>query len=139
MDNRQLLDALRAGLPLTPRPFDAIARICDASEVEVLERLGRLRANGTLTSLAPLPLARDTSGAAAAEARLERLDDFDQRLLEVVASGFPLLPHPYEAIAAILGAPEDEVLEHLRALIDAGVIGPIGMEQRATARSRREI
>lgn len=134
MDDRQLLDALRAGLPLTSRPFDAVGRTCGASEAEVLDRLRRLYANGALADLAPLPPPRDTaSGAAAAP----RMDEFDGRLLEVVACGFPLLPHPYEAIAAVLGAPEAEVLERLRALIDAGVIGHIGMA-RPTAQGRRD-
>ncbi len=137
MDNRQLLDALRAGLPLTPRPFDAIGRICGASEVEVLERLRRLHGNGMLTDLAPLPPAGDAAAAAPAVAA-PAPGSFDERLLEVVASGFPLLPHPYEAVAAILGASEADVLERLCALIETGVIGRIGMRQRATAPGSRD-
>src|SRR5690606_33652828 len=134
MDNQRLLDALLAGLPLAPRPFEAIARTCDASEEEVLERLRRLHDNGTLTDLAPLPPAHDAAQTSAMPA----LRDFDERLLEVVASGFPLLPHPYEAIAAILGASEREVLDRLRELVDAGVIGRIGMRQHALNRGRRD-
>ncbi|MFA7504356.1 MAG: AsnC family protein [Burkholderiaceae bacterium] len=127
MDNSHLLDALREGLPLSSRPFEAIGRSCGASEDEVLERLRRLHGNGTLAGFAPLPPRRACTGADPAPG------DFDARLLEIVGTGFPLLPHPYEAIAAILGATEADVLERLRILVDTGRIGPIGTLPRKIA------
>src|SRR5690606_3858890 len=84
MDNRKLLDALRDGLPLTPHPFEAVGRACGATEDEVLERLRQLHGNGGMARLAPLPALRPGAAEAAAS------DDFDTRLLELLASGFPL-------------------------------------------------
>lgn len=125
MDTRKLLDALRDGLPLTRRPFESLGRACGASEDEVLRGLRRLCENGVLADPAPLPPPR--AGAAPAPAP----DSFDDRLLEILASGFPLLPNPYEAIAAILGTSEAQVLARLDALVEAGVSGRIGMQPLA--------
>src|SRR5690606_7717447 len=104
MDDRNLLDVLREGLPLTRRPFEAIGRACGASEDEVLEYLRRGHADGTLSDAAPLP------PTLADASPLPAPDDFDQRLLAVIASGLPLLPTPYDAIAASLEATEAEVI-----------------------------
>lgn len=120
MDASRLLDALREGLPLTPRPFAAIGQACGASEDEVLEHLGRLYRDGRLARLAPQP------PVAAAQAACPAADSFDERLLAILAGGIPLLPSPYEAIATALDAPEAEVLAHLRALVAAGTVGCIG-------------
>lgn len=122
MDNRKLLDALRDGLPLTPHPFEAVGRACGATEDEVLERLRQLHGNGGMARLAPLPALRPGAAEAAAS------DDFDTRLLELLASGFPLLSRPYEAIAATLGATEAELIDRLGALLDAGLLGRICMQ-----------
>lgn len=127
MDNRKLLDALRDGLPLTRRPFESIGRACGASEDEVLDRLRRLRDNGGLVLLAPMPAVPPArAGAAGASAP----DEFDARLLALLASGIPLLPYPYEAIAATLDSTEAEVLGRLGALLDAGLAGRIRMQPR---------
>ncbi len=125
MDTRKLLDALRDGIPLTRRPFESLGRACGASEDEVLRGLRRLCENGVLADPAPLPPPRP--GAAPTPAP----GSFDARLLEILAGGFPLLPNPYEAIAAILGTSEAHVLGRLDALVDAGVIGRIGMRPLA--------
>lgn len=122
MDTRKLLDALRDGLPLTRRPFESLGRACGASEDEVLRGLRRLCENGVLADPAPLPPSPDATPTLAPAP-----GGFDARLLEILASGFPLLPNPYEAIAAILGTSEARVLERLEALVEAGVIGRIGM------------
>ncbi|MCO5120278.1 MAG: Lrp/AsnC family transcriptional regulator [Burkholderiaceae bacterium] len=123
MDHNRLFDVLREGLPLTPRPFEVIGRACGAGEDEVLQRLRSLRNKGTLTHLAPPP-----AGAGTVEAPAP--GDLDARLLEIMGNGFPLLPHPYEVIAAALGATEAEVLERLRFLADAGLVGHIGLRPR---------
>ena len=120
-----LVAALGAGLPLSSHPFAEVGRACNASEDEVLERLRRLLGQGVVCRLQPLP-APARAGAAAAPA--PAADSFDARLLEALEIGFPLLPRPYEAVAAMLGTTEPAVLEHLQRLLDAGLIGRIGMQ-----------
>lgn len=55
------------------------------------------------------------------------LTEFDRRLLEQAQRRVPLVPRPYEALAAMLGADEDAVLERVAALRggDAPVIREI--------------
>lgn len=54
------------------------------------------------------------------------LDPFDRELLDRWQSKFPLVPQPFAVIAGQLGITEDEVLERLRKLSDAGAISRIG-------------
>ena len=46
--DRRLLDALRDGLPLVPRPYAALAETVGLPEGEVLERLERLSGSGVV-------------------------------------------------------------------------------------------
>jgi len=54
------------------------------------------------------------------------LSDFDKRLLDAFQRNFPLSPRPYAAIAETLGADEDDVLESLGRLRDAGAVSRVG-------------
>mgnify|MGYP003530100829 CR=1 FL=1 len=55
-----------------------------------------------------------------------KLSDFDRRLVTATQSGLPLVPRPYEAVAAMLGSSSDAVRERLAALIDQGLVRRIG-------------
>mgnify|MGYP001212164039 CR=1 FL=1 len=46
--DRDLLEVLEAGLPVTPEPFAEIGRRLNISEAEVLERLHRLKSSGVI-------------------------------------------------------------------------------------------
>jgi DNA-binding Lrp family transcriptional regulator len=50
----------------------------------------------------------------------------DFRLLNDFQRGFPLVPQPYAAVAATLGATEPEVLERLARLAAAGAVSRVG-------------
>ena len=54
------------------------------------------------------------------------LSDFDKRLLDTFQRDFPLTPRPYAAIAERLGADEDDVLDALGRLRDAGAVSRVG-------------
>ena len=54
------------------------------------------------------------------------LDATDHRLIVATQGGLPLVPHPYQAIAAQLGLSEAQVLQRLQALLDKGIIRRIG-------------
>lgn len=54
------------------------------------------------------------------------MDDLDRRLLDEFQRGFPLVPHPYAAIAERLGCGEGEVLERLSRLKAQGAVARIG-------------
>ena len=46
-----LLGAIEGGLPLDPRPYAAVAQGLGITEAEVIDRLGRLVADGTIRRL----------------------------------------------------------------------------------------
>lgn len=54
------------------------------------------------------------------------LDPFDRELLDRWQSEFPLTSQPFAVIAGALGVTENEVLERLNKLSDAGAISRIG-------------
>lgn len=56
------------------------------------------------------------------------LSEFDRQLLDATRSGLPLVPRPYEAIAAMLGTSSESVREHLATLLDQGLVQHIGAE-----------
>ncbi|MBK6974302.1 MAG: Lrp/AsnC family transcriptional regulator [Sterolibacteriaceae bacterium] len=53
-------------------------------------------------------------------------DDVDRRLILATQAGLPLVPRPYDALAAQLGVASDEVRHRLAAMLDSGVIRRIG-------------
>lgn len=54
------------------------------------------------------------------------LDDFERRLVAATQSGLPLVPRPYEAIAATLGTTSSAVRECLADWIEQGLVRRIG-------------
>src|SRR5574337_276681 len=54
------------------------------------------------------------------------LSDFDRRLVAATQSGLPLVPRPYEAVAAMLGVPGDAVRERLAQMLREGLVRRIG-------------
>lgn len=57
---------------------------------------------------------------------MKALDAVDRALLNRIQSGFPLTPHPYRNIARELEMTEDEVIQRLTRLKQAGIIRRIG-------------
>jgi DNA-binding Lrp family transcriptional regulator len=58
------------------------------------------------------------------------LSESDQRLLDAVATGLPLVPEPYAALARQLGMTETAMLARLAELRDAGLIRRLGVVVR---------
>ena len=54
------------------------------------------------------------------------LTQFDKELLNLIQTGLPLTPAPFAVVAARLGCPEQQVMERLAQLRDAGVIRRLG-------------
>lgn len=54
------------------------------------------------------------------------LSEFDRRLVKATQSGLPLVPRPYEALAAMLGTSSQAVRTRLAALLEQGLIRRIG-------------
>ena len=54
------------------------------------------------------------------------LTQFDKELLNLIQTGLPLTPAPFADLAARLGCPEQQVLQRLAQLRDAGVIRRLG-------------
>jgi len=54
------------------------------------------------------------------------MDAIDRRLLNLLQEDFPLSPSPYRDLAARLGVSEEQVLDRINKLKDAGVIRRIG-------------
>jgi DNA-binding Lrp family transcriptional regulator len=54
------------------------------------------------------------------------LDDVDAALIDGFQSGFPVEPRPFRAVAAELGVGEEEALERVRRLREAGVVRRFG-------------
>ncbi len=50
------------------------------------------------------------------------MDPADQRLLQVLALGIPLVPRPYREIGSRIGISEDEVISRIRDMKAAGII-----------------
>jgi DNA-binding Lrp family transcriptional regulator len=53
--------------------------------------------------------------------------DTDRHILAGMEGGLPLIPRPYEDMAARLGISEEELIGRLRSLIDGGVIKRFGL------------
>ena len=72
-----------------------------------------------LDGLAPAPPARP--------ARPDVLEPGDRPILQALSDGLALTPRPFAALAADLGRGEAEVLQRIRVLLAAGLIGRLGV------------
>ncbi|KZL05172.1 hypothetical protein PsAD2_04527 [Pseudovibrio axinellae] len=65
--------------------------------------------------------------ASVKEVQPERLQEGDRALLQVLTRGMPICEAPYEQIADELGSREQDVLNRIWALLDAGIISRLGV------------
>lgn len=54
------------------------------------------------------------------------MDATDKRILDIIQTGFPIAPRPYEAIGREVGLTEAETLARVRALRARGIIRRVG-------------
>ncbi len=57
---------------------------------------------------------------------LDSLDTADRRILDIIQTGFPLVPRPYAAIGDLLDLPEEEVLGRVREMRRKKVLRRLG-------------
>jgi len=57
---------------------------------------------------------------------MPKIDDIDRAILNRIQSDFPITSRPYRTIAAKLGLAEEDVIERVSRLKDAGIIRRIG-------------
>ncbi len=90
---RRLLNEFQRDLPLTPRPFAAIAEKLDCEESTVIETLERLTADGTVSRVGAVfkPGGVGESTLAAMAVPPERLEEIAELI-----NGFDEVNHNYE-------------------------------------------
>lgn len=54
------------------------------------------------------------------------LADFDERLVRALQAGLPLIPRPYEAVAAQLGVTPEQVMQRVQLMLQDGRMRRIG-------------
>ena len=91
--DRRLIDRLHGELPLTERPFADIGQEFGISEDEVIERLRRMLAHGTLTRFGPL-FQIERAGGLFVLAALE-VPEADFARITTLVNALPEVAHNY--------------------------------------------
>ena len=55
------------------------------------------------------------------------IDPQDKALITAIEDGLPLVSNPYEAVGAMIGLSENDVIQRLETLIEEGVIRRFGI------------
>lgn len=76
--DRAIINTLQDGFPVTPRPFAAAAASLGIEEDDLIERIGRLRADGVLSRFGPMYHAEKLGGGLALCAVAVPEDRFDE-------------------------------------------------------------
>lgn len=61
------------------------------------------------------------------------MDPMDKQILDIIQSGFPLTPRPYEAVGKQIGLTETETLARVRSLKERGIIRRLGASFQSKA------
>jgi DNA-binding Lrp family transcriptional regulator len=130
--DRRLVAATQAGLPLTPRPYHAIAEALDLTPEEVMARLSRLLAGGAIRRIGAVPnhyaLGYRANGMSVWDVADHRVREIGRRVgaLDFVSHAYhrPRRPPlwPYNLFAMVHGRRRAEVEEKVAAI--AALIGP---------------
>ncbi|MFO1317575.1 MAG: Lrp/AsnC family transcriptional regulator [Burkholderiales bacterium] len=91
--DRRIVDSLHGGFPLCERPYLAAAAVLDLTEDELIARLDRLLADGTLTRFGPLFDAQALGGALTLAAMQVPAADWDR--VVAVVNARPEVAHNY--------------------------------------------
>jgi DNA-binding Lrp family transcriptional regulator len=92
--DRAIVNHLQRGLPVCATPYAQAARELGMSEAELLERLGRLLADGTLMRFGPLYNSERLGGAVTLAALSVPAQDFAR--VAALVNAFPEVTHNYE-------------------------------------------
>jgi len=91
--DRKILNALQDGFPVSERPYAEAAAKLGLEETELIARLERLLADGTLTRFGPMYQAERLGGALTLAAMCVPSEDFDR--VAAIVNGFPEVAHNY--------------------------------------------
>jgi DNA-binding Lrp family transcriptional regulator len=91
--DRAIVNALQGGFPLTRRPFADAAAPLGLTEAELIERIGRMRADGVLSRFGPMVNADRFGGHNTLVAMAVPDDRFDD--VAAIVNGFPEVAHNY--------------------------------------------
>ncbi len=125
--DKQLITAIQTGLPLTARPYEAIAKQINQSETEVIDRINRLKENGTIKRLGVVVKHR-ALGFKANAMVVWNIPDTQVKKLAVKLAEFDCvtlcykrprrLPDwPYNLFTMIHGKDRATVLQHLDGIV----------------------
>lgn len=92
--DRQIINSLQGGFPVSPRPYAEAAQKIGISENDLIERLDRLLEDGTLSRFGPLYNAERLGGAVTLAALAAPADRFEA--IADIVNGFPEVAHNYE-------------------------------------------
>ncbi len=112
--DQRLVAQLQRSLPLAERPA-------------VIERLHRLLATGALRHFGPLYSDTPDPAEPAFAALQVPQADLWRDVITATRSGLPLLPRPYEAVGAMVGASGEQVRARLAQMLAQGLICRIGV------------
>ena len=125
-EERRLILAIQDGLPLTPRPYDAVAKALGTTEERVLETLGSLLERGVVKRLGAVPnhyaLGITANGMAVWDVPDDRVSEAGRLLADrpEVSHCYrrPRRPPdwPYNLYAMIHGRSREEVLAVVKRL-----------------------
>lgn len=92
--DRAILNRLQSGFPLCERPFAQVAQALGTGEDELLERLRRMLADGTLTRFGPLFDAERLGGAFTLAAMEVPPEDLER--VAALVNALPEVAHNYQ-------------------------------------------
>jgi DNA-binding Lrp family transcriptional regulator len=125
--DQRLVAQLQRSLPLSERPFAEVGAVLGLTEDAVIERLHRLLATGVLRHFGPLYSDTPDPAEPAFAALQVPQADLWRDVITATRSGLPLLPRPYEAVGAMVGASGEQVRAQLAQMLAQGLICRIGV------------
>ena len=130
--DRRIIAATQTGLPLTPRPYHALADTLGVPAQEVMERLRRMAERGVVRSIGAVPnhyaLGWTANGMSVWDVADSRVADLGPRVgaLDFVSHCYRRPRHlplwPYNLFAMVHGRGRDEVEEKMARI--AALLGP---------------
>jgi len=91
--DRHIVTELQGGLPLTERPYAAVAERLGLGEQDLIDRLAKLLADGVLSRFGPMFHAERMGGALTLAALAAPEDRFDA--VADIVNAFPQVAHNY--------------------------------------------
>lgn len=119
--DRRIVQATQAGLPLVPRPWQAVAEATGISEAEVMDRVQRLKTLGVIRRIGAVPnhyaLGYTANGMTVWDVDDEQVDTLGRKVgaLEFVSHCYRRPRHPpkwpYNLFAMVHGKTRTEVVD----------------------------